>query len=400
MEIAWIVTGAVIAFFVAWNNGANNAADAIGTAVGSRALSLKKALIIAAIADFAGAMIFGSYVSETIMKGIVNVGVINEPSILMYGMLSSLIATGLWMFIASAFRIPMSISMAILGAILGFGLIAVGTEGIFWNTVILIFISWSILPGVSALVAALLYKLYNGMFLNYKLMPYVGSSSLFLIVFSASILLLYGRYPPHSPYPLIISLTLGVASFMAFMVLARFIVRKYSAKDSMDYMLKILIAISAAAIAFSHGSNDVAKSAAPLTAIILASTKGYIPPEVSVDINALTLCALGIAVGILSWGYRVVGTLGEEITTLTYSSAFTAQIAASIPLLIFTRLGMPVSTTMSVVGAIAGVGLAKGVKAVNMKTLAKIFGTWLVAVPAVMGLSAAIFAMIKSLLPT
>ena len=396
MEVVWIVIGGLIAFFVAWNNGANNAADAIGTAVGSRAIDLRKALVIAAVADFVGAILFGSFVSETIMRGIVDIGLIANPKIIIYGMLSTLLATGLWMLLASILKMPMSISMAIVGAVMGFGLVTLGVRGVLWDTIAYIFMSWTILPFFSAAIAILLQKFYSGMLFNIRLLPYAGASSLFIIVFSTSFLLLYGKVFKTYSNVLILSLLLGIASFLIFLVLINILVMKRGGIDkASNTILKILVTFAAATIAFSHGANDVAKSAAPLTAIILASSKGYIPLTVSVDTYALVLCASGIAIGIISWGYRVVGTLGEEITTLTYTSAFIAQISASIPLLIFTRLGMPVSTTMSIVGAIAGVGLAKGVKYVNIKTLLRIFSTWIIAVPVVMVMSAGIYFLIS-----
>jgi len=396
VEAVWIVIGGLIAFFVAWNNGANNAADAIGTAVGSRAIDLRKALVIAAVADFVGAILFGSFVSETIMRGIVDIGLIANPKIIIYGMLSTLLATGLWMLLASILKMPMSISMAIVGAVMGFGLVTLGVRGVLWDTIAYIFMSWTILPFFSAAIAILLQKFYSGMLFNIRLLPYAGASSLFIIVFSTSFLLLYGKVFKTYSNVLILSLLLGIASFLIFLVLINILVMKRGGIDkASNTILKILVTFAAATIAFSHGANDVAKSAAPLTAIILASSKGYIPLTVSVDTYALVLCASGIAIGIISWGYRVVGTLGEEITTLTYTSAFIAQISASIPLLIFTRLGMPVSTTMSIVGAIAGVGLAKGVKYVNIKTLLRIFSTWIIAVPVVMVMSAGIYFLIS-----
>jgi len=396
VEVVWIVIGGLIAFFVAWNNGANNAADAIGTAVGSRAIDLRKALVIAAVADFVGAILFGSFVSETIMRGIVDIGLIANPKIIIYGMLSTLLATGLWMLLASILKMPMSISMAIVGAVMGFGLVTLGVRGVLWDTIAYIFMSWTILPFFSAAIAILLQKFYSGMLFNIRLLPYAGASSLFIIVFSTSFLLLYGKVFKTYSNVLILSLLLGIASFLIFLVLINILVMKRGGIDkASNTILKILVTFAAATIAFSHGANDVAKSAAPLTAIILASSKGYIPLTVSVDTYALVLCASGIAIGIISWGYRVVGTLGEEITTLTYTSAFIAQISASIPLLIFTRLGMPVSTTMSIVGAIAGVGLAKGVKYVNIKTLLRIFSTWIIAVPVVMVMSAGIYFLIS-----
>ena len=396
MEIYWLLLGAAASFFVAWNNGSNNAANAIGTVVGSGALTLRKALVISAFFDFFGAMLFGQFVSKTIMAGIVDIRIIQDPSVIVKGMIAALIATGLWVLIASWLRIPMSISEGTVGGVMGFGMVAVGISNIKWGTVTVILGSWVILPGFSAVVAIALYFVYERMFKKNELLPYIGASSLFLMVFSTVFLLLVKTAKLSDlSYVLGVSLSSGLLSILGFA--AYYFRLKRSGKGISDNVIKALLLVAAASMAFSHGANDVANSAGPLMAVVLAHSQGSIPAAVSIDPGIIAFAAAGIAIGIITWGQRVVETIGEDITTLTYSSAFTAQLAASLSVLILTRLGLPVSTTIAIVGAVAGVGLAKGFKAVNARVLAKIFSAWIIALPVVMGISAGLYLLFMSI---
>lgn len=397
MELQWLILAGFAAFFVAWNNGSNNAANAIGTVVGSGALTLKKALIIAALFDFLGAIIFGKFVSRTIMKGIVMVEAIGSYDIVVKGMIAALIATGVWVLISSWLRIPMSISEGIVGGVVGFGL-ALGGTLIYWNTVTIIVTSWIVLPGFSALVALVLFFFYDKMFRKIKLLPYVAVSSIFLMVFSTIFLLMIKTLKLGDiVYAIAISSASGVVSVIALIIYLNLYLRKKGSCSIDKELIKLLLIVAAASMAFSHGANDVANSAGPLSAVIVALTHGYIPKVVEISVGALTFAAAGIAIGIISWGHRVVETIGEKITTLTYSSAFTAQLAASLSVLILTRLGLPVSTTIAIVGSVAGVGLARGIKAVNKRVLGRIFLAWVIAFPAVALMSALIFYSLISL---
>jgi len=395
----WLILAGLAAFFVAWNNGSNNAANAIGTVVGAKALRLREALIMAAVFDFIGAILFGRFVSATIMKGIVDVSLIESAEVVIKGMIAALIATGIWVLIASWFKIPMSISEGIVGGVIGFGLIAVGWEMINWRTVTTIISAWVILPFLSGLVALILYKLFDRMLREGRLLLMVASTSIFIMVFSTVFLLMVKTAKIAD-----LAYSLGVATLTSSIALVGFIlyylVSIKSLKTSLrsDKMIKLLLLVAAASMAFSHGANDVANSAGPLSAVIMAVTYGYVPKLVSVDLRALAFAGAGIAIGIISWGYRVVETIGEKITTLTYSSAFIAQLSASITVLIVTRLGLPVSTTIAIVGSVAGVGLARGIKAVNLRVLSKIFITWIIALPAVIVLSMVMYIVLDFLL--
>jgi len=391
MEIYWLLLAGLAAFFVAWNNGSNNAANAIGTVVGAGALSLRKALIIAALFDFLGAILFGRFVSMTIMKGIVDISMIPDSTIVIRGMIATLIATGIWVLVATWFKIPMSISEGTVGGVIGFGLAAIGMGMINWSTVTVIITSWIVLPVFSGLMAVALYYVFERMFKKVHLLPYVAVISLFIMIFSTLFLLMVKTMKlTDLIYVTVLSTLAGLAGIGCFTIYYR--ARLIRKKESMSgELIKALLLVAAASMAFSHGANDVANAAGPLSAVIIALTHGYVPEVVDISVPALAFAAAGIAIGIISWGYRVVETIGEKITTLTYSSAFTAQLSASLSVLIVTRLGLPVSTTIAIVGAVAGVGFAKGFKAVNKRVLFKIFSAWIIAFPIVISISALIF---------
>ncbi len=382
--------GVAAAFFLMWTDGSNNAADMIGTAVGAKLVPLRKALIIAAVSDFTGAMLFGPYISKTMMKGIANTALITNPKVIITGMIAALLATAIMELISSIAKVPMPVTVGIVISLMTFGLISLGGEGVEWSSLTRIFISWIILPFFSAGLALTLLKTYGKMFYSFKRLPIVAGSSALILTSSASFLLLYkagraGGLITSVSYSIIIGLVFGILLwwYSRRVVLGR--------KGGVEEVIRVLMIIAMASVAFSHGANDVGKAAGPLTAINVFLMSGNLRSNVGVMPLALLLSALGIAVGIATWGHRVVGTIGEEITTLTYTSAFTAQLSCALSVLIMTRLGIPVSTTQAIVGSVAGVGLASGYKTVNLKTVIKIFATWGLAIPVSAGLTAFLY---------
>ncbi len=390
MELYWLLIGGAAAFLVAWINGANNAANAIGTAVGSRALSVKQALWFAALFDFTGAMIFGRFVSKTLLKGIVDTSQIGSAYIIVVGMISALFATGIWVIIATLFKIPMSISQAIVGGVTGFGLMVLGVEGVNWAKITEIIISWLVLPFMSAVIAIGLY------YLLVKLTREITRRNLIILALTLYTLMVYTTALllgiktlkiSDIVYALLESLVYTIIFLVPFAV---YIYHKTPREpgEAKRFMFRLLLIASAAAMAFSHGANDVANSAGPLSGVIYAVFYDSVPSRVTIPIEALALSAFGIASGILIWGYSVVETIGEKITPLGIDTAFIAQFSGSIAVLIVTRMGLPVSTTVSIVGAVAGVGLARGVSNVNLRLLAKIITAWFIGFPFVAGLTA------------
>ncbi len=390
MEFYWLIIGAAAAFLVAWINGANNAANAIGTAVGSKALSVKNALWLAAAFDFTGAIIFGRFVSKTLLKGIVDTSQIGSAYVVVVGMISALFATGIWVLIATFLKIPMSISQAIVGGVTGFGLMVLGINGVNWAKITEIVVSWLILPFMSALIALgfyyLLVKLTRE--ITRRNLLILALTLFFIMVYTTALLLgIKTLKISDLAYALLQSLVYTLIFLFPF---AAYIYYKTPAEPgrARNYIFRLLLIASAAAMAFSHGANDVANSAGPLSGVIYAVYGNAVPATVTIPISALVLSAFGIASGILIWGYSVIETIGEKITPLGIDTAFIAQFSGSIAVLIVTRMGLPVSTTVSIVGAVAGVGLARGVKYVNLRLLTKIIAAWFIGFPFVAGLTA------------
>ncbi len=389
MEIYWLLIGAGAAFLVAWINGANNAANAIGTAVGSKALSVKNALWLAALFDFTGAILFGRFVSKTLLKGIVDTSMISSSYVIVVGMISALFATGLWVLIATFLKIPMSISQAIVGGVTGFGIVVVGVEYVNWAKITEIIISWLVLPFMSAFIALALYFILVVLTreITRRNLIILALILYFIMVFETVLLLGIKTLKVSD-----IFYALSTSIFYSVILMIPFAIYLYwktpvKPEEAKRFVFRILLIASAAAMAFSHGANDVANSAGPLSGVIYAVYENAVPQTVTIPLPALVLSAFGIASGILIWGYSVIETIGEKITPLAIDTAFIAQFSGSIAVLIVTRMGLPVSTTVSIVGAVAGVGLARGVKNVNMRLLGKIIAAWFIGFPVVAGLT-------------
>ncbi len=397
----WIILATIAAFLVAWVNGANNAANAIGTAVGSKALTLKKALILTATFDFVGAILFGRFVSKTLLKGIVDIHAYTNPYIVMYGMFCALLATGLWVIAATWFKIPMSISQAIVGGVMGLGLGTLGPGVIDWGKISIILFSWYTLPFFSGLVAIGIYYFMSKYLAKISInkLP-IMSVILFAIFVFTTVFLLSVKTMKMSDLVFALKYSIGLALALS---VPFYIIFKHKMPKTLEganrYTYRALLIMAAATMAFSHGANDVANSAGPLTGVLIIAFEHRVPAVVSIPMEVLALCAAGIAIGILMWGYKVVETIGEKITTLTVQTAFIAQFSASIAVLIVTRLGLPVSTTVAIVGAVAGIGFAKGVKNVNIKLLMKIITVWTAAVPVVALMSAIFLRIILYFMP-
>ncbi|RLG80481.1 MAG: inorganic phosphate transporter [Thermoprotei archaeon] len=388
----WLYIGIVLAFSLAWINGANNAGNAIGLAVGARALSIRRALWLAAVFDFLGAILFGHFVSMTLLKGIVDTSRIESAYIVVAGMIAALFATALWVLIATLIRVPMSISPAIVGGITGFGLTVAGVSSVNWGRLAEIVASWIYLPFLSIAVSIALYRLYRVLTkrLTGTRLLLLAAVFFYVVVFTTAFLLSIKTLRSQD-----VAVATGyslTASTALTLLFALYLSKRAprSLAGARNYVFRVLLVSSCAAMAFSHGANDVAYSAGPLAGILYAVGKGFVPETVTIPLEALVLSAMGIASGILVWGYSVVETIGEKITTLTAETAFIAQFGASLTTLFVTRMGLPVSTTLAVVGAIAGVGFARGIRSVNLRTLAKITAMWFLGFPVVAGITALI----------
>lgn len=387
-------------FYMAWNIGANDVANAMGTSVGSGALTLKQAIYIAAVLEFSGAFFFGSHVSETMQNGIINpTYFISEPKILLLGMLSCLIGTGIWLQIASYFGWPVSTTHAIVGAIVGFGIIVGGIDSIYWENIFFIGSSWVISPLFGGILAYNLFGFirqriffaHHPLHAAKKLMPYL----VFVVfIFLTLFLVLNGLdkfIPDISPIQagLISLVVASVASMIAKVTLNRAIpldiIDQDHTKEEFEIIEKCfawLQVISACMMAFAHGANDVANAIGPLSAALHIFQTGSVSLNSEVPAWVLALGGFGIVVGLATWGWRVIETIGRKITELTPTRGFAAEFGAATTILIASRLGMPISTTHTLVGAVIGVGLARGIEALNIGMTKDIVASWIITLPA------------------
>ncbi len=402
-------TVALLAFYVAWNLGANDVANAMGTSVGSGAITLKQAIIIAGVLEFLGAVLFGQEVTSTLGTKIANPALfVTTPQTLVMGMIAVLLTAGIWLQIATARGLPVSSSHAIVGAIAGFSWVALGIEAIDWSSIGLITIGWILTPIISGAIAAGFYSLIQHWIFNQpqplsqlqEWIPWL--STLLLSVFGiivlptitqplSQFLLTEGKLniPPHD-------ITLFIAGMAAISL--TLISWRQLANSQIDNKIQGLFAkfqvLSACFVAFAHGSNDVGNAIAPLAVISYINQQGRVPSdELTIPLWILVLGAMGIVAGLAVWGKKVIATIGENIISLEPSSGFCAELATAITILIASRLGLPVSTSHALVGGVVGIGLVQNIKSIKFATIQNIAAAWLITVPISAALSATIFTL-------
>ncbi len=443
--------------YMAWNIGANDVANAMGTSVGSGALTLRRAVVVAAVLEFGGAFFFGSHVSETVQTGIIEISSFTaEPRLLVYGMLASLISAGVWLQIASYYGWPVSTTHTIVGAIVGFGVVSGGWEAVQWSNVLLIVSSWLISPLSGAIMSFLIFTfLRKSIF--YAADPLAAAKRMTpIIVFGVVMILMQvmifsGLHNMHLDLTptdtFLISVGVATLSSIASWFLVKRVTGKVksekaaasaasdtavlariekaksnliSANTNMDsdakYRLSLILdeieslkrslnkvegleltnseyapvekvfgylqIISACLMAFAHGANDVANAIGPLAAALAVLKTGQITPYATIPTWVLALGGFGIVVGLATWGWRVIETIGKKITELTPTRGFAAEFGAATTIVIASRLGMPISTTHTLVGSVLGVGMARGIEALNLEMTKDIFISWLFTVPA------------------
>lgn len=416
MEMETIILGVAIlfGFYMAWNIGANDVANSMGTSVGSGAFSLKHAVVAASIFNFAGAVLLGGNVTNTIRKGMINPDIfVNTPTLLVYGMLAALIATGLWLQLATYMALPVSTTHSIVGAVIGIGLIVGGIDALNWSKVFQIFASWLISPATGGLISFITFTFIKNKIIDtefpLKNIKFYAPYLVFIVFTTLSLSLIYkGMKNLYLNIPFskafIISTGVGILSFLVCNILMKRI--KEDQENNLDKefhkMEKIfgyLQIMTACYVAFAHGANDVANSIGPLSAIVSVIQTKTVLMEVEVPFWVLALGGTGIAVGISTWGYKVMETIGKKITELTPSRGFSAEFGAATTVLICSRLGLPVSTTHTLVGSIIGVGMARGIASLNFKILKNIILSWFVTLPFTAILSIIIYKVLVSLLP-
>ena len=403
----------IFRLYMTWGIGANDVANAMGTSVGSRAITVKQAILIAAVFEFTGAFIAGGNVTSTIRKGIVDpTPIANQPEILVFGMLAALLAAAVWLMIASWRGWPVSTTHAIVGALVGFALVGIGADAVHWGKIGLIVASWVISPAVGGFLAFSLMMSIRKFILNTE-SPFEsarkwGPVYVFLLGFVISLVTLF-KGLKHLKLDLSVEM-----SFLAALVFGLIIAaigstlirrvkvdpdadRKYHFA-SVEKIFTPMMIFSACSMAFAHGSNDVANGIGPLAAVAsVISSGGEIAQKAALPLWILVLGGTGIVLGLATLGYRVMKTIGTKITQLTPTRGFSAELAAAATVVLASRTGLPVSTTHILVGAVIGVGLARGVGAIDLRVVGKIVVSWVVTLPAGGILAALFFFALKGM---
>jgi PiT family inorganic phosphate transporter len=393
-----VLMAAVVGFFMAWGIGANDVANAMGTSVGSKAITLKQAIIIAMIFEFAGAYLAGGEVTSTIRKGIIDVAYFTDiPEQLVLGMIASLLAAGIWLAVASYFGWPVSTTHSIIGAIVGFTAVGVSSEAVAWSKVGGIVGSWVVTPAISGIIAILIFISAKKLILEratplvyaVKYVPiYMGMAGFImsLVTIKKGLKHVGLGLPTEQGYMLAVAI--GVLVGLIGMVLIRRLhVEKAATTEeqtvSVEKIFAILMVLTACCMAFAHGSNDVANAIGPLAAVVsVVSNDGVILSNAALAWWILPLGGLGIVAGLALFGHRVMKTIGQGITHLTPSKGFAAELAAATTVLIASGTGLPISTTQTLVGAVLGVGIVQGVAALNGRVIRSIIVSWVVTLPA------------------
>jgi inorganic phosphate transporter, PiT family len=388
----------LLSFYVAWNLGANDVANSMGTSVGSKAVTLRQALVIAGTFEFLGAVLFGRSVSQKLATKIVNPALFTDtPDVFLLGMFGVLVACGVWLNVATAKGLPVSSSHAVVGAIAGFGLVAAGSTSVNWLALGQISGAWVITPLMSGIVAALFYYSLTAWILD---QPQAAQRLQEWIPWlSAGVLTIFGGIvlPTLSPYLQSLADQLGlqlpahdlplVLGAIATLGLSYVSLRVFENTPAvLETQMARFQVISACFVAFAHGSNDVGNAIAPLAAILQVQQTGIVPlGTLHIPIWILILGGAGIVAGLGTWGAKVIKTVGEEITTLQPSAGFCAELATAITVLLATRLGLPVSTSHALVGGVIGVGLVRKWKQpdthVKLQTVQSIVGAWIITIP-------------------
>lgn len=409
-----LILACVFGFFMAWGVGANDVSNAMGTSVGSRALTIRQAIMIAMVFEFLGAYLAGGEVTATIRSGILEADAMADtPHLLVYGMLSALLAAGLWLLFATAMGWPVSTTHSIVGAIVGFALVGIGPEYIKWGKLTQIVSSWVVSPVLAAIISFALFRSVQFLILNTadpyararRFIPFYMFAVGFLIAMvtlekglqyvlaDAHIELSLGQSALYSTVVGLIAT--GIGSFFLFRVERNLEEEKENRFYNVERVFAVLMIFTACSMAFAHGSNDVANAVGPLAAIVSVLESGSVSSTSPMPSWILLLGALGIVAGLATYGYKVMATIGRKITELTPSRGFAAELGAASTVVLASATGLPVSTTHTLVGAIMGVGLARGIAALNLRVLGSIFVSWLVTLPAGALLAIVIFYLLK-----
>ena len=411
--LIFIILACLFGFFMAWGVGANDVANAMGTSVGSKAITVKQAIIIATIFEFAGAFLAGGQVTATIRKGILDADVVaGTPELLVYGMLASLLAAGIWLLVASRFGWPVSTTHSIIGAIVGFAAVGIGMEVVQWGKVGSIAMSWVVSPLLAGTIAFALFISVQKLILGTE--DPLGNAKryvpiyIFFVGFVVALVTIF-KGLKHVGLHLSTAESYGAAALVgiAATLIGISMIKRLSFDPEADRdfhftnvekIFAVLMMFTACAMAFAHGSNDVANAIGPLAAVVsIVEHDGVVTQKSALPMWILALGGLGIVIGLMTYGKKVMATIGTQITELTPSRGFAATLAAATTVVLASGTGLPISTTHTLVGAVLGVGLARGIAAINLNMVRTIFISWVVTLPAGAILSIIFFYILKGI---
>ena len=409
----FLVMAIIFGFYMTWGIGANDVANAMGTSVGSGAITVKQAIIVAAIFEFAGAFIAGGQVTATIRKGIIDPAAITgQPELLVYGMLAALLAAAIWLMVATSRGWPVSTTHSIVGAIVGFAVAGIGMEAVKWGKIGSIVASWVVSPLIGGTIALLLMISVRKLILNadnpFQRAKTYGPVYVFLVGWIVALVTMF-KGLKH----LNLHLTMG-ESFIAATVIGiivaligKMLINKVKIDTtadrdfhyaSVEKVFTPMMVFTACAMAFAHGSNDVANGIGPMAAVVsIIDSGGQVGQKAALPLWILLMGGVGIVIGLATMGYKVMQTIGTKITELTPTRGFCATLAAATTVVLASKTGLPVSTTHIAVGCVMGVGLARGVGALDMRVIGNIVVSWVVTLPAGGILAALFFFLFKGI---
>jgi PiT family inorganic phosphate transporter len=416
----FLIMACIFGFFMAWGIGANDVANAMGTSVGSKALTIKQAILIAMIFEFLGAYLAGGEVTATIRKGIIDPDVLSgNPELMVYGMMSALLAAGTWLLIASIKGWPVSTTHSIVGSIVGFAAVGISVDAVHWDKVGTIVASWVVSPVLAGTISFSLFMSVRAFILDTD-NPFERAKKyipiyMWMVGFMISMVTLL-KGLKHvglsidlglgSAFANAIPISAGIGLVVAIFG-ARLMNRVNPVDDednrfkSVEQVFAILMVFTACSMAFAHGSNDVANAVGPLAAIVsTVQSGGEITAKSAMPWWILLIGGIGIVVGLATYGWRVIQTVGKKITELTPSRGFAAELGAASTVVLASATGLPISTTHTLVGAVLGVGFARGIGAINLRVIGTIFMSWIITLPAGAGLAILFFFLFKGIFST
>ena len=410
-----ILVAAICAgLYMAWAIGANDVANSMGTSVGSGAITVGVAILIAGVFEFLGAFLAGGEVTSTIRKGIIDADALeHDPDLLVIGMLSALLAAAVWLTVASRFGWPVSTTHSIVGAIIGFAVVAIGFEAVHWWDVATIAASWVVTPVLAGVIAFLLVLSVQWLIFNRddpaaNARRYVPVYIFAAVFVTATVTFVKGLKHVGMELSMPMALLYSVVAAAAVAVASRLVIDRMSFRSlesstggqsrftDVEKVFGILMIVTASGMAFAHGSNDVANAIGPVAAIVGVVTTGGVAAKSAVPVWVLLIGAAGIVVGLATFGYRVMATIGRKITELTPSRGFAAEFAAASTVVVASGTGLPVSTTQTLVGAVMGVGLARGMGALDFGVVRTILVSWVVTLPVGAVLAVAFYYLLSA----